>query len=260
VKRKPTGVQSAAIVQIGDLHLGASWADRDPARELARCIAAIDRHNLMIAAVLVLGDLAEHAIDAEYRDARAQLRGINAPIHVAMGNRDDRGRLRHHFGLMPEGPVPLNYAIDIEPFRVLVLDTSVPGSDAGQLDARSLRWLHDELSADRTAPTLLAMHHPPVLTGSRPWDRIALDGESRLSLAAELAEHQQVRAILGAHLHRPLVSEFAGRPVLVSPSTYAQFPLSLTAATLEPGDEPPGYLVHVINHDAQLVSSFETAP
>jgi 3',5'-cyclic-AMP phosphodiesterase len=255
-----SGVQLAAIVQIGDLHLGARWGDRDPARGLARCIAAIKRHDLLIAAVLILGDLAEHATDAEYRDACALLRGIDAPLHVAMGNRDDRGRLRHHFGLVPEGPVPLNYAVDVEPFRVLVLDTSVPGSDAGHLDACSLQWLHDELSADRTAPTLLAMHHPPVLTGSPAWDRIALDGESRSSLGAELADHQQVRAILGAHLHRPLVSEFAGRPVLVSPSTYAQFPLSLTAATLEPDHEPPGYLVHVITHDAQLVSLFASAP
>ena len=169
-------------------------------------------------------------------------------------------RLRHLFGFAPGGDGPLNYAVDIGPFRVLVLDTSVPGSDAGHLDELSVRWLRDELSDERTAPTLLVMHHPPLLTGSLAWDRIALDGESRSSLAAELADHRQVRALLGAHLHRPLLSEFAGGPVLVSPSTYVQFPVSLTATTLEPDDEPPGYVVHVITDDARLISTFETVP
>jgi 3',5'-cyclic AMP phosphodiesterase CpdA len=177
-----------------------------------------------------------------------------------MGNRDDRERMRRHFGFAPQGDAPLNYSIDIGPFRVLVLDTSVPGSDAGRLDEHTLHWLHAELSAARTAPSLLAMHHPPLLTGSPAWDQIALDHESRASLAAELENQQQVRAVLSAHIHRPLVAEFVGRPLLVSPSTYVQFPLSFVATTLEPDNEPPGYLVHVITEDAQLVSSVETVP
>lgn len=253
-----SNVQPAAIIQIGDLHLGANWVDRDPSRSFARCVEAIGRLDLAIAAVLVLGDIAEHASDAEYLDACGQLRRIDAPVHVAMGNRDDRQRLGHHFGFAAQGDAPLNYAVAVGPFRVLVVDTSVPGSDSGHLDERSLRWLHDQLSANRTAPTLLAMHHPPLLTGSPAWDRIALERESRGRLAAELTNHGQVQAILGAHLHRPLATQFAGRPLLVSPSTYAQFPLSLTAKTLDPNDEPPGYLVHTIIDDAQLLSSFET--
>jgi 3',5'-cyclic AMP phosphodiesterase CpdA len=252
--------RSAAIVQIGDLHLGADWVDRDPSQALARCIDSIGRLDLSIAAVLILGDLAEHATDVEYLDACAQLRGIDVPIHIVMGNQDDRERVRHHFGFAPQGDAPLNYSVEAGPFRVLVLDTSVPGSHGGHLDEHSLRWLHNELAADMTVPTLLAMHHPPLLTGSPAWDQIALDSESRSSLASELADHEHVRAILGAHLHRPLLTEFVGRPVLVSPSTYVQFPLSMSARTLEPDEEPPGYLVHVITNDAQLVSSFETVP
>jgi 3',5'-cyclic AMP phosphodiesterase CpdA len=177
-----------------------------------------------------------------------------------MGNRDDRERVRHHFGFAPQGDAPLNYSVEAGPFRVLVLDTSVPGADGGHLDEPTLRWLHNELSVDMTVPTLLAMHHPPLLTGSPAWDQIALDSESRSSLANELADHDNVRAILGAHLHRPLLTEFVGRPVLVSASTYVQFPLSVGARTLVPDDEPPGYLVHVITGDAQLVSSFQTVP
>jgi 3',5'-cyclic-AMP phosphodiesterase len=253
-------VRPVAIAQIGDLHLGADWTDRDPSQALASCIEAIGRLDLQVAGVLILGDLAEHASDVEYLEASALLHGVDAPIHVAMGNRDSRERLRHYFEFAPRADEPLDYSVDIGPFRVLVLDTSVPGSDAGRLDEPSLRWLHDQLSADRTTPTLLAMHHPPLLTGSSAWDQIALDGESRSSLATALAGHHQVQAILGAHLHRPLLAEFVGRPLLVAPSTYVQFPLRPTARTLEPNDEPPGYLVHVMTEDARLFSSFETVP
>jgi 3',5'-cyclic-AMP phosphodiesterase len=251
-------VRPAAIVQISDLHLGADWTNRDPSRELARCVAAITRLDLTIAAVLVLGDIAEHATDAEYLEACAQLRRVEAPVHVAMGNRDDRERLRHHFGLTAAGDAPLNYAVTAGPFRLLVVDTTVPGSDSGRLEPSSLRWLDEQLSADRSTPSLLALHHPPLLTGSPAWDQIALDSASRRELAAVLAGARQVHAILGAHLHRPVATDFAGRPLLVSPSTYAQFPLSLTAHGLEPDDEPPGYVVHLITDGPGLLSSFQT--
>jgi Icc protein len=141
---------------------------------------------------------------------------------------------------------------------VLVLDTTIPGHDGGRLDPERLAWLEHELSASRTAPTLLAMHHPPLLTGSAAWDRIALDDRSRGGLGEVLDGHPQVRAILAGHLHRPLTTRFAGRPVLVSASTYAQFPLIFDAPGLAPNGEPPGYIAHVITADAQIISSFQS--
>ena len=252
------GRPEAVLIQLGDLHIGADWVDVGPLPRLSATVDAIRRLDIPVAAVLVLGDLTEHAADGEYADVRTQLKRLDAPTHVAMGNRDDRERMRRHFGIPPASGAPLNYATDVGAIRLIVIDTTIPGDDAGDLDSGTLSWLDRELSSCPHTRTLLAMHHPPLITGSAAWDRIALAAESRAGLAEMLARHPQVQAILGAHLHRPLVAQFADRPLVVAPSTYAQFPLSLTATQLDPDDEPTGYVAHLITGDAQLISSFHS--
>lgn len=177
-----------------------------------------------------------------------------------MGNRDDRRALRRHFQLGGDRDAPVRYAANLGPVRLLVLDTAVPGRDAGDLDPGGLTWLRRELADHPSTPTLLAMHHPPLLTGAAAWDRIALSVEARAAMAEVLERHRQVRGILAAHLHRPLLTEFACRPLVISPSTYVQFPLDVTAVELDPAGEPPAYVVHLIYEDARLISSVQTVP
>jgi 3',5'-cyclic AMP phosphodiesterase CpdA len=246
------------LVQLADLHIGAGWVRTDPLATLSATVGAVGRLDVAVDAVLVLGDLAEHGSEAEYALARAELERLDAPLYVAMGNRDDRKMLRRQFGLGPAEGEPLHYATDLGPARLIVLDTTIPGKDGGKLDAESVAWLERELAARPREPTLLAMHHPPLRTGSPAWDRIALTEPSRVALADTLERHPQVRQILGAHVHRPLLAQFSGRPLVVAPSTYVQFPLRLHASELEPAAEPPGYVVHVITHAGQTTSYFET--
>lgn len=246
------------LIQLGDLHIGADWVEVDPLTTLSTTIDTIQRLDLPVTGVLALGDLAENASDAEYASARAQLDRLGAPIHVAMGNHDDRQALRRQFGLDPAGDAPVRYATDLGPVRLIVLDTTIPGEDGGCLDEDTLTWLNSQLSDAPSAQTLLAMHHPPLVTGEAAFDRIALQADSRAALGQLLNRHPQVRRILGAHLHRPLLTEFASRPLIVAPSTYVQFPLDLNAVKLVAGDEPPGFVVHVISEDDSLISTFQT--
>jgi 3',5'-cyclic AMP phosphodiesterase CpdA len=246
------------LVQVGDLHIGADWVPLDPLQSLAATVDVVRQLDREVDAVLALGDLAEHGTESEYRQAREQLARLEGPVHVAMGNRDDRETLRRQFGLESADGAPLRYAADVGPARLLVMDTTIPGHDRGRLDAESLGWLEHELASFPDRPTVLAMHHPPLLTGSPAWDRLALDAHSRRQLSETLSRHPQVNQILGAHLHRPLVAQFASRAVLIAPSTYVQFALRARATELNPTDEPPGCVVHLISDDGQLTSYFQT--
>lgn len=246
------------LVQLADLHIGAEWVRTDPLETLRATVDAVRRLDVGVGAVLVLGDIAEHGSDGEYAQARAELGRIDAPLYVAMGNRDDRVVLRRQFGLAPAPGEPLHYATDLGPASLIVLDTTISGKDGGELGSESLAWLERELAARPREPTLLAMHHPPLMTGSPAWDRIALTEPSRAGLAGALGRHSQVRQILGAHVHRPLLTQFSGRPLVVAPSTYVQFPLRLHASELDPDDEPPGYVVHVVTDGGQTTSYFQT--
>ena len=138
----------------------------------------------------------------------------------------------------------------------MVLDSTRPGDDAGELDAERLRWLDAELSAHPDTPTLIAMHHPPLLTGIPAWDEIGLPDADRRALGDIVARHRQVRRLVAGHLHRTIVTSFAGTALVVVPSTYVQGKLDFEAQELQLAAEPPGFAIHAMT-DGQLVSHIQ---
>ena len=178
---------------------------------------------------------------------------LRAPVHVLPGNHDDRDALRRHFGAPGDAGTPLQYAVDLGALRLVALDTLWPGHDGGRLGPERLDWLDRELGAVPQTPTLLALHHPPVLTGLPAFDAIGLDAGDRQGLEEIVARHPQVHALTVGHVHRAFVGALAGRPVLSVPSTYVQARLDFRSPELSFGADPPGFAVHVAL-DGRLVS------
>jgi len=241
------------LVQLSDLHLGAHWQGHDPAAAVEAAVASVLRLVPRPGAVLVSGDLTENAAGAEYERARVLLEPLGAPLHVLPGNHDDRAALRTHFDLPGEGGEPVNYSADLGPLRLVVVDTTLPGDDGGALGEERLGWLDGELTDEPDAPTVLAMHHPPLATGIKPLERIGLPPADRRALAEVVGRHPQVRRLVGGHMHRAIASELAGRTVLAAPSTYLQARLDGISEELQLTPDPPGFAVHVLV-DGELVS------
>jgi 3',5'-cyclic-AMP phosphodiesterase len=235
------------LVQLSDPHVGADWGGPDPDAQLAAAVDAVLALPQQPDAVLVTGDLADHGTETEYARVRELLAPLGAAVHVLAGNRDDRTALRRAFGLPGTGYEPVQYDADLGPLRMVVLDTTIPGEDAGALDDERLAWLERELSAVPGAPTLLAMHHPPLVTGVPAWDEISLAAGDRAALEDVLRRHPQVHRIVAGHVHRTMTTELAGRPLLTVPSTYVQFRLDFAATELEPAHAAPaGFGVHAL--------------
>ena len=140
------------LVQLSDPHIGAEWAARNPAVGLEAAIDAVRAFGASPDAVLVSGDLADHAADDEYEQVRALLGRIDAPSYVLPGNHDDRDALHRHFGVPGAGGEPVQYAVDLGPLRLVVLDSTIPGEDGGELDDKRLSWLEETLTAAPDAP------------------------------------------------------------------------------------------------------------
>lgn len=234
------------LVQLSDPHIGAGWAAGDPLAGFAAAVASVATMPVQPDAVLVSGDLADHAADAEYEQVREVLARLDAPAYVLPGNHDDRGSLRRHFGVPGDGAEPVRYAVDLGPLRLIALDTTRPGEDAGELDTQSLDWLDAELCAAPEQTTLIAMHHPPILTGVPAADELVLPAADRGALAAVVERHPQVRRLVAGHLHRTISGELAGRPAVIVPSTYVQARLDFASATTTLADEPAGFAVHAV--------------
>jgi Icc protein len=235
------------LAQLSDPHVGATWTDADPADRLEAVVEAVRPYAPD--AVVVTGDIADHAYAREYGLARELLEQIGAPIYALPGNHDDRAALRAAFDLPGDGPV--QYAVDLGPLRLVVLDTTVPGQDRGELDVARLEWLDGALDG---RPAVVAMHHSPIALGIAPWDAIGIPADERAALAAVLERHPRVEAVVGGHIHRPITGELGGRVVLSVPSTYVQARLDFDAAAIVvDSDEPPAFALHALV-DGRLVS------
>ena len=241
------------LAQLSDPHIGGDWAAADPVAGLAAAVERVRAMPQQPDAVLVSGDLADHATDAEYEQARELLAPLEAPLYVLPGNHDDRGTLRRHFAVPGEDDAPVHYSVDLGPLRLVVLDTTLPGEDPGALDAERLGWLDAELARAPERPTVLAMHHPPLVTGVRVWDEVGLPAADRRALGEVVARHPQVRRVVGGHVHRTVTADLAGRPVMAVPSTYVQGRLDFGATEFELADEPAGFAIHAVV-DGELVS------
>ena len=234
------------LVQLSDPHIGATWAGGDPVARLRAAVESVRRLPDVPDAVLISGDLADNAADGEYELVRELLAQLGASVHVLPGNHDDRDTLRRHFDLAGATGTPVQYGVDLGPLRLVVLDSTRPGEDRGELDAGRLRWLDDQLAGAADRPTLLALHHPPVSTGIAAWDEVGLSAADRTALADVLHRHPQVRRITAGHVHRTMTGELAGRAVLAVPSTYVQTRLSFNSGHIETAAEPPGFAVHAL--------------
>ena len=115
-------------------------------------------------------------------------------------------------------------------------------ADGGQLD---LDWLEAELEATRGRPVVVAMHHPPLLTGMPVLDEIGLPAEDRAALGELLARSPHVRRVVAGHVHRTAFAVLGGCGVVTAPSTNLQARLEIGARAFDFRPEPPGFLVHV---------------
>ncbi len=247
------------LVQLSDLHLRAGADGAGAASRLQRAVAAAAGLRPGPSAVLLSGDIADSPSEHAYASARKILAPLAVPLHAIPGNHDDPALLRAHFPDGTPGRESSRLVFACGDLRVVGLDTTRPGSDAGALGGEELAWLEHTLSQEPGAPTLLALHHPPVLTGIGSMDAIALAARDSSALEEAVGRHRQVLAVTCGHVHTSMVTSFAGRPLLVCPSVNSTVELDLRPRDDLPfiaGSRPVGFLIHTLI-DGRLVSHFQ---
>ncbi len=246
---------TSILLQLSDLHLRED--DEGPARRLEHAVSRVAELTAAPDAVLLSGDLADVPSSAAYEQAHELLASLGVPVYAIPGNHDDRDMLRTRFSPGSGHPgEALCFAVDCGALRLVGLDSTVPGSEGGALGAERLDWLERTLSEEPSRPSLLALHHPPLLTGIRSMDAIALEVEDRVALEGLLERHPQVQSIACGHVHTTMTSGFAGRPLLICPSTNSAIRLDLRPDDDIPfalADQPLGFAMHTLI-DGRLVS------
>ncbi|GHG32366.1 metallophosphoesterase [Streptomyces zaomyceticus] len=247
------------IAHVSDIHVDLERRSADRTRAVMRHLEDLPYD---LAAVLVTGDIADHASPDEYAVVRELLTSRH-PLLVCPGNHDDRAVLRkvllsEETGTHPYAPV--NQVFRGEGFVIALCDSSVPGKDEGHLEDETIGWLDGVLDATpRDVPVLVGFHHPPVPLHIPYVDGIRQFGEERLSALAD--RHPHLTAFLAGHAHTAAATTFAGRPLLVAPGVVSTIRLPWERPGTHPHvhlDQPPALAFHVLGGDGRVTTHYRT--
>jgi 3',5'-cyclic-AMP phosphodiesterase len=243
------------IAQITDLHVTTGHDPLSRLRNeqrLRQVLRSIHQLRPRPVAIIASGDLVDHGEAAEYAALKTLLAGSEIPIYFGVGNHDRRAPFLEAFG----GPYAqsdenglVQYAVDFGELRMVVCDTLEEGRDRSGFTQDRADWLEATLRQDPHTPTVVVLHHPPILSGVK-W----MDPDPKAPWIGALGEairgHDQVRVVLCGHVHRAFHGLLAGRPVATAPATSIQVTLDLTPIDMDHPDgreilvaEPPGYVL-----------------
>ncbi len=259
--------RAVLIAQMTDIHVGFAPHEQPEELNLARFRATlarlIDGPNRPDMLVLT-GDITDHGDAESFAKTSELLRDCPFPIIPMVGNHDSRAGLLGAFPqVVPADGGFLHFVIDGGMgLRIICLDTLEDGRHGGAFCEARAAWLAARLAEAPHAPTLIFMHHPPVVAGI-DWMDPAPNEPWIVRLRSVLAGQSQVQGIHCGHLHRQITTRFAGIPLGVTPSVAPLVAMDLTPIDQHTPDdrelittEPPTYALHRWD-GVRLVSHYE---
>ena len=253
------------IAQLTDLHIGFDLENPDELN-FHRVAAAIDYVkglSVVPDRLFLTGDLTDHGDVASYERLKGLVDGCGFPVHLCVGNHDDRAAMKQVFPDLPVEDGFVQYVIDEPEVRIIVLDTLDPGHHGGAFGHRRAGWLKARLAEVPGKPVLIVLHHPPIETGI-PWMTAHQTEPWVVMLDKAIGDRPDVTMISG-HIHRSITTRWHGRMLAVAPSTAPQ--VALEMAPIDPAcpderpmivAEHPGVALHLLNgegfvtHHAQV--------
>ncbi len=223
------------IIHLTDLHLLAA-ADGmvrgiDSYLHLTKVIAFLNTNIPLFDAMIITGDLAQDEKAETYLRLRELLTPWIGKYYLIPGNHDNRPALRQ---IYPEQPYDsshpfCSFSINLSGWRIIGLDSHVPGQDHGKLGRQQLGWLRSKLERYGSQPTLIFMHHFPLMIDCPWFDCIGLldTGE----FANIISEHRQIKSIFTGHIHHELDRHLDDIPVHSTPATSFQFDITAPEPT-----------------------------
>ena len=257
--------QAMLIAQMTDIHIGFA-PDEKPEEfnrtrfraTLERVLEGPNRPDMMV----LSGDITDRGDLDSFEKTAALLARCPFPIWPMVGNHDTREALVQAFPQVRLEDGFLQYALEGDGLRVLLLDTLEIDRHGGAFCETRAAWLAAQLDAAPEVPTLIFMHHPPVVSGIE-WMDPAPDEDWICRFGAAVEGRRQIVAIHCGHLHRPLATAFRGIPLGVTPSVAPLVAMDLRPIDQDRPDgrdlittEPPTYALHRWD-GANLVTHYE---
>lgn len=224
-------MRPVSLLQLSDCHLtpkaGELFRGVDPRLTLQAVVSHICQSQHHFDLLLLSGDLVHHGDASVYQELLLLLAPLKLPILWFAGNHDDAKVMQL------AAPDLFGEVTRLQGWQLICLDSNhqPDGCGSGGVSPASLQRLALQLQVSSDTPTLIALHHNPLPSGTDWQDQIMLSNANAFWTVLEQAPH--CKAVICGHLHQALSWQHQGIRVWSSPSTAVQFhpdsPASLPA-------------------------------
>lgn len=234
------------ILQITDLHILPEPGDTLMGVNTLASFRLVMEHAYSIHGkfdlIILSGDIGQEPGVASYQRVLETLQDYHTPSLCLPGNHDDFGLMQRIFNTET---VNCRKQRQLGDWQILALNSQKINSPLGELTTDELSFLSDNLAARPDTPTLIAMHHHCISSGSSWMDTMQIVNSA--DLLAILHSHPQVKLVISGHVHQELAAFQGTIGFFSAPATCFQFQHYATEFQLV--DTPPGYRVFELFED-----------
>ena len=247
----------AQFALLGDSHLNHATKG-DEANYTAHFEKAIKQVNAAgVDFVLIAGDLTQSGKPDEFSQFKKEISAFSAPVWVVPGNHD----VGNKFSPLDKGEHvtlarmetyekqigPTWFSADCTGVHILCVNSSLLGSGY-EPEKQMWKFLEKELATSAKVPTILLMHYPFFLKDPvEPGDYWNVEPAPRERLSG-LLKKGNVKMVLSAHLHKPLVNNRDGILFVTTGATSFGIPA---------GKQPEGWTLITILKNGKTTVTFQ---
>ncbi|MDH5356432.1 MAG: metallophosphoesterase [Gammaproteobacteria bacterium] len=212
-------MDSVRLVQITDLHIladdNASLSGVNPHQSLSRVIDDIKSLSPAPGLVIASGDLADDGSTEAYRRLRRLLLELPCAVYVMAGNHDETEVMHEE---LPGENIVFQRRVDCENWKLLLVDSKLPGSSFGFISDEEFDWLDQQLSEEDGRPVLLAMHHTPLRLCASPSCQV----KNADAFLSKIKNFNRVKGLIAGHTHNQVDQTHGDLRIMTTPSTMVQ--------------------------------------
>lgn len=210
------------VLQLTDCHLGASSEETLLGLNVETSFVDVLEYALVHEEtpdlILVTGDIAGHSSAEAYQRFVYHLEKAYPGIPYACipGNHDAPEVMAATF---TEKALPK--LVEAGDWLLVMLDSTIPGREHGNLADSELAFLQQSLQANTDKHIVICMHHQPIAVGCEWIDQYQVESADKFK--ALISGFTNVELVLWGHVHQAFEAMVDGVRFMASPSTCIQF-------------------------------------
>ena len=235
------------IIHITDTHLlnnsGELFHGTDTEKSFEKVLIQSQHENPNADFVLLTGDISQTGSEESYHLFQSVLKHARMPVYCVPGNHDNPEFLKSIISNCPDESVEV---IQFKRYALFLVNSWQKGRHRGLVSKECLDQIQELLTYQSFDLVVLAVHHPPVLVGSKWLDELGL--QNKEEFLRVITSNLSKAVLLCGHVHQEIDLQWQNIRILGTPSTCHQYVKNSPHTLIDEHQLPAYRIVNLTQH------------